>query len=438
MRRRTWAFIRQSDILASFQMGLPSTVEFSTSDGSLPLNIHDDDSFHEQCAGLPKALPDTEPTQIAFLLAKTRLAFGFADAMKKLSTAEVLPRERVLDIDRELRQIYDTIPAYCKLGPLSDRDSLVLVSFRFALASIHHKSLCVLHSRFLERGKTDDRYLYCRRACLSSAMEILRFQAIQNLDLPVDGGSRSLTHYQTSLAIHDYLLAATILSAELFSKDPAASSANHRDLQGLPTRLEMVKALSTSARIFSQMSDQSMEAYKAADVLGMLLQKLEQGLLKPVQKSNDVQQPVPSTQFNNINTGSMSYGSLLQQQPLHRLSSSPSDTTPPSTNVDAGARLEVTIPTYIQHLTRSPSRPTPLSTDKAASVIGRRRASEQPDLNSFANWAAAGQVSLCDDPPRFPPTSPESDPSYGWTMPEWTDPSVSAPYTIRRIYSFTC
>ena len=417
MRRRTWAFIRQSDILSSFQMGLPSTVESSTSDGSLPLNIHDDDSFDEQCTGLPKALPDTEPTQIAFLLAKTRLAFGFANAMKKLSTAEILPRERVLDIDRELRQIYDNIPAYCKLGPLSERDSLVLVSFRFALASIHHKSLCVLHSRFLERGKTDDQYLYSRRACLSSAMEILRFQAIQNLDLPVDGGSRS---------------------AELFSKNPAASPANHRDSQGLPTRLEMVKALSTSARIFSQMSDQSMEAYKAADVLGMLLQKLEQGLLNPGQKSNDVQQPVPSTQLNTVNTGSMSYGSLSQQQTLHRLSSNPSDITNPSTNVDTGARLEVTIPRYMQHLTRSPSRPAPLSTDRGTSATGRRRPLGQPDLNSFANWGSAGQVNLCSDPPRFPPTSPDSVPSYGWTMSEWADPSVSAPSTIRRIYSFRC
>lgn len=281
MRRRAWAFIRQADILLSFQLGLPSMIDSQAQECPLPRNIHDDENFHEDTITLPPSLPDSEPTQISYLIAKTKLAFGFARAVKEINRPEPVKWERILEIDRELRTIYDNIPEHYKLGPLSSQDSLVLISSRFVLSSIHHKSLCVLHSRFLEIAKSDYRYLYSRRLCLSSAMTILRFQAIQNQEIPVDGCMRSLTNYQTSLAIHHYLLAATIISADLSStsSDSQDAAESHRSnpqlMHGVPSRAELIKALATSARIFGQMRDQSMEAYKAADVLEMLVKKFE-------------------------------------------------------------------------------------------------------------------------------------------------------------------
>jgi len=252
MRRRAWAFIRQCDILVSFQMGLPSMISLRMLEAPLPRNIHDDNSFNEDSITIPPALPDSEPTQISYLLAKTKLAFGFARALEEIDQASTMRWERILEIDRELRQIYDNVPDYYKIGQLSSEDSLVLVSCRFVLSSIHHKSLCVIHSRFLEIARSDYRFMYSRRVCLSSAMSILRFQAIQNQEIPVDGRLRSLTNYQTSLAIHEYLLAATIITADL-SSCASASSASQQPLPGVPTRSEMIKALSLSARIFAQM-----------------------------------------------------------------------------------------------------------------------------------------------------------------------------------------
>ena len=190
MRRRAWAFIRQCDILVSFQMGLPSMISLRMLEAPLPRNIHDDNSFNEDSITIPPALPDSEPTQISYLLAKTKLAFGFARALEEIDQASTMRWERILEIDRELRQIYDNVPDYYKIGQLSSEDSLVLVSCRFVLSSIHHKSLCVIHSRFLEIARSDYRFMYSRRVCLSSAMSILRFQAIQNQEIPVDGRLR--------------------------------------------------------------------------------------------------------------------------------------------------------------------------------------------------------------------------------------------------------
>lgn len=243
--------------------------------GPLPRNIHDDQGFDESCTTIPPAQPDSVPTPVSYLIAKTRLVFGFARALDEISRSEAMRWERLLEIDRELRHIYDDVPDHFKIGRLSSQDSLVLVSARFTLSSIHHKTLCVLHSRFLESTDADGRFLYSRRVCLSSAMSILRFQAIQNQNIPVDGHLRSLTSYQTSLAIHDYLLAAAIITAELCSGRTTDHTASQHVLQGVPTRTDMIKALALSARIFGQMREESLEAYKAADILEMLVRKFE-------------------------------------------------------------------------------------------------------------------------------------------------------------------
>ncbi len=276
MRRRVWAFIRQGDIMISFQLGLPAMVDLSDADLNLPRNIHDDDNFDEDCAVLPPALPESVATEISFLLAKTRLAFGFARAAAEINRSPSIKWERILEIDRGLRHIYDTIPGAYKLGVLSQQDSLIISSAKFTLANIHHKSLCIIHSRFLELARSDHRYLYSRKVCLSSAMSILRIQAIQDQDIPVDGKIRSLTSYQTSLTIHDFLLAAAIISSDLCScNTPEPSVHGRASASGIPSRADMVRALSVSAQIFGRMQDRSKEACKAADVLSMLVGKLE-------------------------------------------------------------------------------------------------------------------------------------------------------------------
>jgi hypothetical protein len=80
-----------------------------------------------------------------------------------------------------------------------------------------------------------------------------------------------LAKYMTSLTTHDYLLAATILCTEL-SLDREKQVFPYT-LTG-PTRDEIIEAVERSADIWSQMRDESIEAYKASDVLGMLLKKL--------------------------------------------------------------------------------------------------------------------------------------------------------------------
>ena len=282
MRCRVWAYIRLADILFSFQAGLPSMIRVRDSDTNLPRNIHDDAAFYETCLELPPARPDTEITQISFLVIKSRLVSGFACALKEMNSPTKMPYERVIEVDRELREIYDHVPEYFKLQALSrtGSDPLPIIASRFMLANIHHKSLCVVHSRYLEAARMDSRYTYSRRACLESAMRLLSFQAIQHDQSNAIGCRRAVTRYQTSLTSHDFLLGATIVCAELsLGKDPIGVT--QRKDTG-PSRAELLAALERSARIWRYMEDHSMEAYKASDVLGMLSLKFRRQTDAPI------------------------------------------------------------------------------------------------------------------------------------------------------------
>lgn len=413
MRRRAWAFIRQADILLSFQMGLPSMIgpRSLAIECSLPRNIHDDKGFLEDCTVLPPALPDCEPTKISFLIAKTKLAFGFARAVKEINRTDTVRWERILEIDRELRHIYDNVPSHYKLGQLSNQDSLVLISSRFVLSGIHHKSLCVLHSRFLEIAKSDYKYLYSRRVCLSSAMSLLRFQAIQNQEIPVDGRLRSLTNYQTSLAIHDYLLGATIISADLCSNSSPGNSANQQVSQGVPTRAEMIKALHTSAQIFSQMRDQSMEAYKAADVLEMLVKKFEGGEHNTVRTRKDVQRFQTGQSSGSEGNGLLSNSVSSHRQTSPQSFSNVTDKSS-STSLDTGMNSEAIISQYPQHLLHDPARVSQI-VHAGSSNMGRPALSGVTNFDVFSTWPGTQEG----EAPPFPQIFPSLEASGGWEIP---------------------
>lgn len=73
MRRRIWTFVRQADLLFSFQLGLPSMLRSADSDTELPRNLYDDD-FDEDCKELSKSAgleeSDTEQVTKSFGIMK--------------------------------------------------------------------------------------------------------------------------------------------------------------------------------------------------------------------------------------------------------------------------------------------------------------------------------------------------------------------------------
>lgn len=271
MRRRVWAFIRQSDILFSFQSALPTLIRIGDSDTNLPHNLLDTD-FDEDTLVLPTSRPGSSFTPISFTIAKTGLVFGLGRVLEEVNSSRTRKLySEILEIDRHLRELYENLPVHLRLRSAADRavEPIPQTMGRYTLATLHHKSICALHRQYLQEMPS-------RKACLNSAMAILSFQSMQHED-------PRLEDHQTSLTTTDFLYAATLICKDLCNHYHAKEPQNGRDKTsygecGIPKREVVLESLRRSRSIWYEKRDKSIDAYKASEVVGMLLAKLDRNM----------------------------------------------------------------------------------------------------------------------------------------------------------------
>ena len=301
MRRRVWTYVRQADLLFSFQISLPAMIRIGDSDTELPRNIYDEE-FDEDTAVLPPSRPTSEPTSVSYMITKARLAFGFGRVLEEVNGVRSKPYEEILKIDKGLRGIFEAIPDHLKLRPMNEQYHLPVnhILARFHIAAVYHKSQCVLHRRFLRSTRDNPRYAYSRRTCLESAMALMEFQRTGHRETSENGRLRNKKAWFTSLTAHDFLLAATIISMDLylekqraetnaasaatsprtnFSDSNSGRSGSLSEAYGFTMGMEhsqddLLRALEESRDIWTGLRDESMEAYKASEVLNVLLAQL--------------------------------------------------------------------------------------------------------------------------------------------------------------------
>ena len=303
MRRRVWFFVRQADLLFSFQVALPAMIRIGDSDTELPRNIYDDE-FDEASPALPPARPSSEATPISYMIAKARLALGFGRVLEEVNSVHSKKYDDILKIDGGMRDLLAGVPEHLKLRPMSEQTltPVTLIMARFSLATVYHKSQIVLHRRFSKSAKTNSRFAHSRRTCIDSAMQLLSFQAVLFGESREQGRMKGLKDYVTSLAMHDFLLAATILCRDLYynreraefdastpsttvSGSSGGSGPSLRSdsidgtyVQGLGYKwTDIIQALTTSKDIWESEGDLSIEAYKAGESLKVLLRSLSVG-----------------------------------------------------------------------------------------------------------------------------------------------------------------
>ena len=272
-------------------------IRIGDSDTDLPRNIYDDE-FDEDSPSLPPARPASEATPVSYMITKSRLAFGFGKVLEEMNGVKSHSYEDILKIDSGLREIYDSIPDHLRLRPMSEQTlaPVQLIMARFSLASLYHKAQCVLHRRYLRSARTNARYACSRRTCLDSAMTLLNFQSIQYQETRNKGRFRSLRRFVDSLTTTDFLLAGTIISVELYhnrdrvdfnnasTPNTVASSGCGSQRNGSVgsghgmgveySQEDLVKALERSRDIWDEIRDESMEAYKASELISTLLKTL--------------------------------------------------------------------------------------------------------------------------------------------------------------------
>lgn len=107
-------------------------------------------------------------------------------------------------------------------------------------------------------------------------MNLLQVQAVMHAETR-NGRLRSRQSRITSLCSADFLLAATVVSLDLYqglSLQASGRPSGDTYTWGRERRDEMVAALQLSKEIWEESRDESMEAWKASSILGVMLSKL--------------------------------------------------------------------------------------------------------------------------------------------------------------------
>jgi hypothetical protein len=282
VRRRVWMFIRQMDTLFSFQLALPGMIRNSDTDTELPRNIFEDE-FGPDTKELPPARPTTEPTPVSYMITKGQISWEFGAILEEINAVSGKPvsYDDILKRDNRLRELKNDMAPHLRLRPIEEctHDPAQLLMQRFGLEIMWQKTVCVLHRKYLARARQNSRYAHSRRACVDSSMEILRCQAQLHRESLPGGRMRTMKWFISSLTNHDYLLGAMVVCLDLHYDMMVESMeqrpANYDPYFWTPSqRAEMFQALETSQSLWNEASDTSIEAYKASNIIGIVLKKL--------------------------------------------------------------------------------------------------------------------------------------------------------------------
>ena len=207
MRRRFWALLKQVDLMVSFQLGLPSSICLENCDTKSPRNLTDAD-FDEDTQVLPPSRTEDEPIGLLWFIVKDRQVVGFSKVCRHALSFHEKSEEEILQLDEEIRRMHTTIPSILRTRPLADSlaDSPFLIMVRIYVENIYLKSLCVLHRRYMIRGRG-----FSTQACTEAGQRLVsQFVAMYKEFSP--GGQLNRERWMlTNFTMNDFLLGVMVL-----------------------------------------------------------------------------------------------------------------------------------------------------------------------------------------------------------------------------------
>ncbi|KAG9203544.1 hypothetical protein G6514_002562 [Epicoccum nigrum] len=281
MRRRVWACIRSFDLLFSAQAGLPPIMRPRDTNTDVPRNLYDDELV-EDMKVLPTSRPETEATPTLFLINRTRLIYKLGEAVELTDSLTCSSYEEVMKLDAQARELHDGISPHLRMRSMDDsaRDTSTLIMQRFTLDLLFLKIICVLHRKYLAYARVHARFSYSRTAVIDASMTMLRHQATLHRECQPGGRLRNVKWFISSLTTVDFLLAAMIVSSDLYhtikSGHQGRSSSSGDIYSWAPDQVdEMLNAIDTAVGIWEGLKEHSMEAYKAHTTLSVMLSQLK-------------------------------------------------------------------------------------------------------------------------------------------------------------------
>jgi Fungal specific transcription factor domain len=276
MRRRLWLAIVQTDVLMSWQLGLPGMIPQGQCDTMLPKNLHEED-FDEDSVVIPLSRPWSEMTKISPFLVKAPLLAVFTKVASHIQ--DIHPKDSDIPIlEQELYAARETLPPIFKVRPMQESilDHPSMILRRLAIDQTLHSGLCILHRRHLSLARSNPQYSHARKTVIDASLTLLSYQAL--IYHETDPTRRLAGHrwLATSIIRHDYLLAAMLLCLDLRQgiegkTHPASSDIS---LWGRDRREELMAALETSYNVWYACKDISIDAFRASEAVAVLLKRV--------------------------------------------------------------------------------------------------------------------------------------------------------------------
>ena len=261
MRRRTWSLCMQLDVLISFQLGLPSNIQFPTWDTQPPRNLQDSD-FDEDTAELPPARPDSELTDIHFYNAKHKLIAVFEKVHRHRMSTGTDESADVDKLDTEIKGIYSTLPKNLRPLPMAEStvDPPSLIVTRLCVFFLYQKCLCVLHRPYVTRGR-----VHSIEVCCDAASNIVRYVNDMYEEFLPGGQLETQRWFMSSITWHDYLFGIMALCLIL-----CASSQNNTEVVIQST--EILQLLQRAREICMDQALRSRDTLRVQKVVNATLQ----------------------------------------------------------------------------------------------------------------------------------------------------------------------
>ncbi|KAI6091278.1 fungal-specific transcription factor domain-containing protein [Hypoxylon rubiginosum] len=308
MRRRTWALLRMADIVFSYQVSLPTMIYEHDTDTKLPHNIFDEE-FGPNTKTLPPSRPMKEPSPIAYMIGKTKLCIEFGNILQDVTrVGKQVSYDDILLHDRKLREIMDEFPPHLKIRPLEgSHDPVTLIIARFNLDILYQKIMCMLHKKHMIRARQNPRYAHSRRSAIEASLEILGHLRTIHRECQPNGRLRSMKWY-VSATSKDSLMPTMLIILDLHHEHAATSSGKRQDSQAMyfwtpEQRAEMISSLEAVSEIWKSLAHESVEAYKAANILEIMLEKLKNP--EPAPGSADIPLVQPENLFGTFGSEMM-------------------------------------------------------------------------------------------------------------------------------------
>ncbi|KAJ5059272.1 hypothetical protein J3E74DRAFT_465866 [Bipolaris maydis] len=269
MRRRIWAVA-----------GLPPIIRPRDTNTEIPRNLYDDE-LHEDMKVLPPSRPETEATPTLFLINRTRLIYKLGEAVECTDTLTCASYDEVMRLDSEARELHENISPHLKMRGMDEsaRDPSTLIMQRFTLDLLFLKIICVLHRKYLAYGRVQSRFCYSRKAVIEASLMLLKHQATLHRECQAGGRLRNVKWFISSLTTVDFLLAAMIVSSDLYhttaQSTPRSPSSTDTMCWSSDRVDEMLDAIQIAVGIWDGLKDNSMEAYKAHATLSVMLEQLK-------------------------------------------------------------------------------------------------------------------------------------------------------------------